>query len=207
VAYAIGKKVGMTHIYDKYGKSVAVTAVLLLPTTIIKRKTAETDGYEAIKVAVHSNKTRRQLTKPVLGQSKKYKIIPILMKEFRVGEKADLKEGDSLAATQFKPEELLRITGVTKGKGFAGVVKRYGFKGGPKSHGSHHHRTPGSIGAQQPQRVVKGKKMAGHMGAVTNTLPKVKIAAVWPDENIILLKGALPGPKGSILKISRVEKR
>jgi len=116
-------------------------------------------------------------------------------------DKANHSIGDSLTVEQFKPDDVVKVTGTTKGKGFAGVIKRHGFHRGPETHGSDHHRAPGSIGAQQPQRVVKGKKMPGHMGHVTSTMIKVKVVDVIKEDNIILLRGALPGPNKGWLTI------
>lgn len=188
----------MTRVYDKAHQAVPVTVVLAMPNKVVQVKNAQNDDYTAIQVG--ANDTNRHMSKPMTGHTKSSKISPKLLREYRV-DKANHSIGDSLTVEQFKPDDVVKVTGTTKGKGFAGVIKRHGFHRGPETHGSDHHRAPGSIGAQQPQRVVKGKKMPGHMGHVTSTMIKVKVVDVIKEDNIILLRGALPGPNKGWLTI------
>lgn len=197
MSFILGKKIGMTRVYNKVHEAVPVTVVLAVPNTVTQVKTTQSDGYNAFQVGAGDN--NRHLTKSVLGHTQKAGIKPDLIMEYRGG--TDAKVGDSLGVSQFKADDIVSVTGVSKGKGFAGVIKRHGFHRGPETHGSDHHRAPGSIGAQQPQRVVKGKKMPGHMGNVKVTLTKVKVIDVIAKENLMLLKGAIPGPNKSWLII------
>ena len=194
----------MSRRYDKSHKTVPVTVVLAIPNTITALKNTQKDGYCAIQIGAG---TKKHLTKPVLGQFKTNKVSPAIVREFRVLQSAKYQVGQSVAADQFKAGDIVRVTARSKGKGYAGVMKRHGFHGGPKSHGSDQHRAPGSIGAQQPQRVPVGKKMPGHMGATTVTMTKVKIFDVVPSDNAILLQGAIPGPKKGWVMISQNSNR
>jgi large subunit ribosomal protein L3 len=192
MSYIIGQKIGMTRQYGKSQQTVPVTVVLALPNCVTQVKTSHQDGYEAIQVG--AGQGRRHPNKPLTGHTKKCGALPKLIREHRVAS-SDHKVGDSLTVEQFATDDLVTVTAKSKGKGYAGVIKRHGFHGGPASHGSDHHRAPGSIGSQQPQRIPKGKKMAGHMGAKTVTDIKVKVIDVIKDENLILLNGSIPGPK------------
>ncbi|HLB32033.1 MAG TPA: 50S ribosomal protein L3 [Patescibacteria group bacterium] len=198
MSFILGQKIGMTRIYDKAHQAVPVTVVLALPNKVVQVKSVHSDGYTALQVGAHD--ANRHMTKPLTGHTKAAKMAPKLLREYRV-DKIDHSVGDSFTVEQFKADDVVKVTGTTKGKGFAGVIKRHGFHRGPETHGSDHHRAPGSIGAQQPQRVVKGKKMPGHMGHVISTMIKVKVVDVIKDDNLILLRGALPGPNKGWLTI------
>ncbi len=193
----MGKKIGMTRVYNKAHEAVPVTVVLAQPNIVTQVKTTQTDGYDAFQFGAGDN--NRHLSKSVLGHTKKADVKPKLIKEYRGN--VDAKVGARLDVSQFKADDLVSVTGVSKGKGFAGVIKRHGFHRGPETHGSDHHRAPGAIGSQQPQRVIKGKKMPGHMGNVKVTIIKVKVVDVIAKDNLILLKGAIPGPNKSWLVI------
>src|SRR3989344_37655 len=198
MSFILGQKIGMTRIYDKAHQAVPVTVVLALPNKVVQVKSVHSDGYTALQVGAHD--ANRHMTKPLTGHTKAAKMAPKLLREYRV-DKIDHSVGDSFTVEQCKADDVVKVTGTTKGKGFAGVIKRHGFHRGPETHGSDHHRAPGSIGAQQPQRVVKGKKMPGHMGHVISTMIKVKVVDVIKDDNLILLRGALPGPNKGWLTI------
>lgn len=184
--FILSQKLGMTRVFDQDGKMIPVTKVAVLPCEITQVKTAEKDGYSSVQVAA---------TK---GEGKKVK--NIMVAEFRLDEIDGYKKGSKVLASQFVAGDVIEVTGTSKGKGFAGVIKRHGFHRGPESHGGNNVREPGSIGAQQPQRVVLGRKMAGHMGNATVTVKNLKIVDV--DKDIILISGAIPGPNKGLLKIS-----
>jgi len=174
----------MARVFDAEGRQVAVSKALLLPAKISQIKTVEKDGYQAVQISAQK------------GEGKKIK--NIRTKEFNLAEIGNLKKDDKLAV-EFKAGDIVDIRGTSKGKGFAGTIKRHGFKRGPESHGGNNVREPGSIGAQQPQRVVLGRKMAGHMGVKVTTIRNLEVVAVMDD--IILISGAIPGPNKGIIEI------
>lgn len=180
----IGQKLGMTRIFDAEGKSVPVSLVKILPCTVSQVKTEKVDGYNAIAITA----------KNPLRDDKVLKIA-----EFKVENIEDYKKGQKILSDQFEAGDIVEVTGTSKGKGFAGTIKRHSFKRGPEGHGGNNVREPGSIGAQQPQRVVLGRKMAGHMGAVTVNVKNLKVVDV--DKDTIAISGAIPGPAKGILKI------
>lgn len=192
----LGTKVGMTQVW-KGDKVVPVTVVLAGPCQIVQRKTAATDGYNAIQVGFGEQKESR-LNKPALGHLKKAGASAVrYLREFR-----DFSfEGDVLKADVFAEGEIVDVTGTSKGRGTQGVMRRWGFKGGPASHGSKKwHRRPGSIGQRKtPGRVYKGKRMAGHWGVDRITVQNLEVIEVRPDENLILVKGGIPGPNGGLV--------
>jgi large subunit ribosomal protein L3 len=181
----IGQKAGMTRIYDENGRSFAVTIVKACSNIIDQIKTKEKDGYSAIKVKV--SKIQKDLEKTVKSC------------EFRVEDSKSYKKGKTLTLEQFQKGDKVSVTGVSKGKGFAGTIKRHNFRRGPAGHGSNNVREPGSIGAQQPQRVIPGKKMAGHMGAETVTIKNLTVFD--SDKDFLLVVGAIPGNNKSFIKI------
>jgi len=183
--FILAQKLGMTRIFDEEGKSVPVTKVAVLPCHISEIKSLDRDGYVAVQLSA---------TK---GEGDKVKNVKI--NEFRLSEIDGYKKGQKLGNDQFTAGDLVEISGTSKGKGFAGTIKRYNFKRGPETHGGNNVREPGSIGAQQPQRVVLGRRMAGHMGAKTATVKNLKVVDV--DKNILLVRGAVPGPDKGILKV------
>jgi large subunit ribosomal protein L3 len=200
----IGKKIGMTQVFAKDGILIPVTVVEAGPCSVVQKKTDEKDGYSALKLGYHSIKSEL-LNKPDLGQFKNLdgKSFSVL-KEFRVESSDEHNVGDQLSLDMFELGEKVIITGVSKGKGFAGVIKRWGFHRGPKTHGSKHHRAPGSTGmSAYPGKVHKGKKMPGHMGTDSVTLKNVEIIDKRPQENLLLIKGNIPGAKNGIIIISK----
>lgn len=204
----IGKKLGMTQIFDDEGRRVPVTVIEAGPCSVVQRKTVKTDGYEAIQIGFGVQKEQR-VSKPLLGHYKKAGIAPVRsLCEVRVSADDETKAGDTLTAAVFEETNFVDVVGTSKGKGFQGVVKRHGFSGGRASHGSHMHRRPGSIGmCETPARVFKGKKMAGQMGNVNVTTQNIKVVQVRPEENLILLKGAVPGANGSTLVLREALKK
>jgi len=198
----IGKKVGMTQIFDETGKVIPVTAIQAGPCVIAQIKTVETDGYNAIQLGFGDVKETK-LNKPKKGHFAKVKIAPKkYLREFRTDAVEELTVGTELKADVFEIGDRLDIQGTTKGKGFQGVIKRHGQSRGPMGHGSMYHRRPGSMGATStPGRVFKGKKLPGHMGRTTVTIQNLDVVKVDTDKNVILVKGSVPGAKGAILKI------
>ncbi len=197
----IGKKLGMTQVFREDGKVEAVTAIEAGPCVVTQIKTEDKEGYNAVQLGFEETK---RLNSPERGHLKGLGQFKHL-REFRTDEVPDLKEGTIVDASIFKAGELVDITGFSKGRGFAGVVKRHGFAGGPKTHGqSDRHRAPGSIGAStSPGRVIKGLRMAGHMGAQRVTVRNLEVVKVDPEKNLLLVKGAVPGAREGLLLIKK----
>jgi len=204
----IGKKLGMTQIFGEDGKMTPVTVIEAGPCTVMQRKTVEADGYEAIQIGYGSQKESR-VTKPLLGHFKKAEAAPArVLGEIRIAGDEEVKVGDTLNAADFSEIKYIDVIGRTKGRGFQGVVKRYGFAGGRASHGGGWTRRTGSIGqCEFPARVFKGKKMPGQMGTNRITTQNLKVVQVREDENLILVKGAVPGANGSVVMIREALKR
>ena len=198
----IGKKVGMTQIFDEEGKVIPVTAIEVGPCTVTQIKTVEQDGYSAVQLGFGEIKEKK-LTRPAKGHFTKSNITPKkYLREFKLDQASELKVGDELKADVFEIGDKVDIQGTSKGKGFQGVIKRHGQSRGPMGHGSMYHRRPGSMGpTSTPGRVFKGKKLPGHMGAETVTIQNLDVVRVDLDKNVILVKGSVPGAKGAILKI------
>ena len=198
----IGKKIGMTQIFNEEGKVIPVTVIEAGPCVVSQVKTEETDGYNSIQLGFGAIKESK-VNKPERGHFTKANIAPArYLREFRVDSIEDVKVGDELKADIFMAGDKIDIQGTSKGKGFQGVIKRHGQHRGPMGHGSMYHRRPGSMGSTStPGRVFKGKKLQGHMGAETVTIQNLEVIKVDLDKNIILVKGSVPGAKGSILKI------
>ncbi|MCI9245829.1 MAG: 50S ribosomal protein L3 [Clostridia bacterium] len=198
----IGKKVGMTQIFDEQGRVIPVTAIEAGPCTVVQVKTVETDGYNAIQLGFGDVKEYKVI-KPVKGHYTKVNLTPKKhLREFRVDSTAEVKVGDELKADTFVAGDKLDIQGTSKGKGFQGVIKRHGQSRGPMGHGSMYHRRPGSMGSTTtPGRVFKGKRLPGHMGHVTVTIQNLEVVRVDLDKNVVLVKGSVPGANGSILKL------
>ncbi len=195
----VGRKAGMTRIFTEDGVSTPVTVIEVEPNRVSQLKTVDVDGYNAVQVTVGTKKASR-VTKPQAGHfAKAESAAGSKVLEFTVDEAPELELGSELNVTIFEAGQQIDVSGVTKGKGFAGVVKRYGFRGGDATHGnSLSHRAPGSIGqCQTPGRVFKGKKMAGHMGDVKRTLQNLSVVRVDSERNLLLVKGSVPGAKGS----------
>ncbi len=198
----IGKKVGMTQIFDEQGKVIPVTVIEAGPCTVVQLKTVETDGYTAVQLGFGDVKEHKVI-KPVRGHYTKVNLKPKKhLREFRVNSVDDLKVGDELKVDTFEVGDKLDIQGTSKGKGFQGVIKRHGQSRGPMGHGSMYHRRPGSMGpTSTPGRVFKGKKLPGHMGHETVTIQNLEVVKIDLDKNVVLVKGSVPGAKGAILKL------
>ncbi len=199
----LGKKVGMTRVYSEEGDAIAVTAIETGPCIVLQKKSIAKDGYNAIQVGF-ANKKESRVSKPMAGHFKAAgKGAFYHIKEFRVDDLTPYELGQELlVADMFKAGDLVDVCGVTKGRGFQGVIKRHGFKGGRETHGSMFHRAPGSIGCSAyPSRVVKGKKMPGRMGNALITKKSVMVIDVRPESNVLLVKGCLPGAIASVLHI------
>ena len=198
----IGKKVGMTQIFDEKGYVIPVTVIEAGPCVVAQVKTSETDGYNAIQLGFGEVKTKH-VNKPKMGHFEKSKLTAKKhLREFRVDEVENYKVGDEVKADTFVAGDKIDVQGTSKGKGFQGVIKRHGQSRGPMGHGSMYHRRPGSMGSTStPGRVFKGKRLPGHMGVETVTIQNLEVIRIDLDKNIILVKGSVPGAKGSILKI------
>ena len=196
----LGRKVGMTSVFSKDGKLIPVTVVEILPNKVMQVKTVEKDGYNAIQLGV-IDKKEKNATKAEIGSAKKANTTPKrFLKEIRDYD-GSYNIGDEITADLFTVGEIVDVTGTTKGKGFAGVIKRHNQSRGPMGHGSHYHRRPGSLGTMLPKRVLKGKKLAGHMGVETVTIQNLEIIETNTNENYILISGNVPGAKNSIVLI------
>ena len=203
----IGKKLGMTQIFDEKGNVVPVTVIEAGPCVVAQVKTVETDGYNSIQLGYGEVKAKH-INKPEAGHFAKSKLENKKhLREFRLEDISNFKVGDEVKADVFAKGEKVDIQGTSKGKGFQGVIKRHGQHRGPMGHGSMYHRRPGSMGpCATPGRVFKGKKLPGHMGSVTVTIQNLDVVAVDMDKNVILVKGSVPGAKGAILKIKSAVK-
>ena len=199
----LGRKLGMTRVFDSEGLSVPVTAVEAGPCWVIQRKTVENDGYCAVQLGF--GEKRKGVNKPEAGHFKKHGVEPArFVKEMRVEPDTEMNAGDSLTVSLFKEGDKVDITGVSKGRGFQGVVKRYGFHGGRSSHGSMFHRAPGSIGASaDPSRVLKRTRLPGRMGGQRVTRRNLLVVKVDSENNILLVKGDVPGARGGRLIVRK----
>ena len=197
-----GKKVGMTQIFAEDDTVVPVTVIQAEPNTVVQVKTTDTDGYEAVQLGFGDIKAKK-VNKPYGGHFEKHGVKPTrYLREVRVENAADHKVGDTQTVEAFADTKKVDVTGTSKGKGFAGVMKRYGFGGGPGGHGSHFHRVPGSVGmCATPSRVLRGLRLPGHMGCDTVTVKNLDVVRVDADQNLILIKGAVPGGKNAIVRI------
>ena len=201
----IGRKLGMTQVFSENGALTAVTVIEAGPCPIVRVKTPKKDGYSSVLLGFGETSPKR-ITKPLLGVFKKSDLNPMnILKEFRIEDVKDVEVGQTVNVGLFKPGDLVCVTGRSKGRGFAGTVKRHGFHGGPKSHGqSDRVRAPGSIGqASDPARVYKGTKMAGHMGSVQVTVKGLSVLEVDQERNLLLVQGAVPGARKGYLFITK----
>ena len=202
----LGKKLGMTQIFTEEGIVVPVTVVEAGPNVVTQVKTVEKDGYNAIQVGFEDAK-EKSLNKPQKGHLAAANVLKKHLKEFRVDAVEEFTVGQEIKADLFAAGEKIDVTGTSKGKGFQGPINRHGQSRGPESHGSRYHRRPGSMGACSfPGRVFKNKKLAGHMGSVKVTVQNLEVVRVDADKNLILVKGAIPGPKGSMVTIKEAVK-
>jgi large subunit ribosomal protein L3 len=204
----IGKKLGMTQVFDDKGIHVPVTVLQAGPCVVVQRKTAKADGYDAVQLGFEDRKERRA-TKPVQGHFKKANVgIKRVLREIRLGDGEDAQVGDTVAVSIFDGVTHVDVIGLTKGRGFAGVVKRHGFKGGWAAHGSMMHRRSGSIGNRTwPARVFKNRRMGGHMGNVRETTQNLKVVQVRGEDSVLLVRGAVPGPTGAVVIIRKAIKK
>ncbi|WP_227767980.1 50S ribosomal protein L3 [Zhaonella formicivorans] len=201
----LAKKLGMTQIFQD-GKAVPVTVVEAGPCYVIQKKTVENDGYNAIQVGFVANEEKK-VNKPLKGHFAKAKVKPFqYIKEFRVENIDDYQVGQEIKADIFSEGEIVDVVGTSKGKGFAGGIKRHGFHRGPMQHGSKYHRRPGSLGAKGPARVFKGRKLPGRTGGERVTVQNLMIAKVDPERNLLLVKGAIPGPNKSLVMVKSAAK-
>ncbi len=200
----IGKKIGMTQLFSEQGEAVPVTVIEAGPCTITELRTLERDGYNAVQLGFGTNKEKR-FTKPLLGQFKKRNLPPSRhVKEFRVEGVDGFSVGQTLTVSLFEAGRHVDVQGVTKGRGFQGVIKRHGFRGGQASHGPTMGREPGSIGASAyPSRVIKGKRLPGHMGSENLTIKNLEVVAIDPEQNTLMVRGAVPGPANGIVFIKK----
>jgi large subunit ribosomal protein L3 len=203
----LGLKVGMTQIFDKAGKAVPVTVIAANPNIVVQKKTVENDGYSAIQVGF-DDKAEKRVTKPVKGHFAKAKVATKrYLREFRLEDAAAYEVGQEIKADVFKEGEKVDVSGVSKGKGYAGSIKRHNFHRGPMGHGSKYHRQSGSMGASSdPSRTIPGKKLPGHMGAENTTVQNLEVVMVDLDKNVILIKGGVPGIRGSLVMIKNTVK-
>ncbi len=201
----IGKKIGMTQSFDAEGNVIPVTVIKAGPCTVVQKKILEKDGYSVLQLGLVEEKAARKPTKPSVGHFKKSGLPPTkILREFRFADQAEIKEGDQVFVDIFEAGEKVHVIGTSKGKGFQGVVKRWGFRGGGASHGSMFHRAPGSIGASSyPSRVMKGKRMGGHMGQDRVTVRNLTVIQADKENNLLMVKGAIPGPRGGYVLVKK----
>ena len=205
----LGRKLGMTQIFTEEGQVVPVTVIETGNNVVIQNKTTESDGYNAVQLGFGEIK-EKHLTKPLKGRFDKAGVEPVkFIREMRLAAPSEYKVGDKIGVDIFEAGQLVDVTGISKGKGFAGTVKRHGFARGPMGHGSKSHREPGSTGAMisgHGGRVLKGKKLPGHMGNERVTVQRLTLVKVDTDRNLLLIKGAVPGPKKGLLMIKETVK-
>ncbi len=202
----IGRKLGMTQIYSEDGKALDVTVVEAGPCPIIQKKTKQHDGYDAIQLGFMLKKEKK-VSSPLKGHFlKTNKNCYSYLREIRLDDTGEYEVGQEITVEAFNVGNLVNVTGTSKGRGFAGVIKRWGFHGGPKTHGSRFHRAPGSIGASAyPAKTFKGTKLPGHMGVQRVTVKNIQIASVRLDKNLLLLNGAIPGKNGGLVVIRKIQ--
>ena len=205
----LGKKIGMSQIFRPDGQVVPVTLLKAGPCTVIQRKTPASDGYDAVQLGLLEFVKAKRINRPRTGHLKKANAEGAkFLREFRLESPgSDYKPGDQVLVSDFKPKDIVDVIGVSKGRGFAGVVKRHHFRGGEGSHGSMFHRAPGSIGASSyPSRVVPGMRMGGHMGDARVTVRNLEVIDVDTEDNVLTVKGAVPGANGSYVMVRRAKR-
>ena len=197
----LGRKVGMTQIFTETGLSVPVTVIEAGPCFVVQKKTPDRDGYGAIQIGL-GEKREKLFNKPIKGHFAKAAVRPLrFLREFRLEDFDSYEVGQEIKADLFASGEKVDVTGTSKGRGFSGGIKRHGFHRGPMAHGSKYHRRPGSLGAKGPARVFKGRRLPGHYGAARVTIQNLEVVKVNPENNLLAIKGAVPGPKGSLVMI------
>ena len=202
----VGKKIGMTQVFTDDGRLVPVTVVEAGPCKVVQKKTTESDGYEAVQVGFDTyaeNRAQKLVNKPMAGHFKKADVAPTrYLREFRLDNVAELEVGSELTVAQFEAGEKIDVSGITKGHGYTGAIQRWNQHTGPMAHGSKYHRGVGSMGANSdPSRVFKNKHMAGHYGVERVTIQNLEIVKVDAERNLLLIKGAVPGPNGALLEV------
>ncbi len=204
----LGKKIGMTNVFSPEGKLVPVTVVQVGPCVVTQVKTLERDGYNSLQLGFDETKVEK-LTKPMAGHLKKSTDKGFrVLREFRTDDVENLEAGATIGVDVFAVGDKVNISGISKGRGFQGTIKRHGFSRGPETHGSRNHRAPGSIGnSAWPGRVFKGKKLPGHMGTDRNTIKNLTIVDIKPDDNLLLVKGPVPGFKTGILEVRKTDSK
>jgi large subunit ribosomal protein L3 len=205
----LGKKIGMSQVFREDGQAVPVTLLKAGPCMVVQRKTPTADGYDAMQLGLVEFIKPQRINKPITGHLKKAGAEGArFMREFHLSPgDGDFKAGDQVLVDQFKPKDKVDVIGISKGRGFAGVVKRHHFRGGEGSHGSMFHRAPGSIGASSyPSRVVPGMRMGGHMGNDRVTVRNLEIIDVDTEDNVLVVKGAVPGPNGGYVVVRRAKR-
>lgn len=205
VAGILGEKVGMTRIFNKNGESIPVTVILAGPCRVMQQKNIKKDGYNAIQLGFKEI-NKKNVSKPLIGHFNQFKVEPLkYIREFKVDDSSKYSPGMEVKVDIFKEGDKVDIISISKGRGFAGAIKRHNFSGGPKTHGQkEYYRSVGSMNATAPQRVFKGKKLPGHMGVERVTMKKLKVAKVDLERNIILIKGSIPGAKGNMVIINKI---
>lgn len=203
----IGRKIGMTQVIDKDYNVIPVTVIQVEPCVVVQKKTIENDGYESVQVGAIALNPKK-VNKPIAGHFKKNQVAPLkYLKEFKADDHEKINVGDAIKADIFKAGDKVDVSGVSIGKGFEGAVKRHGFAGGKMTHGSRFHRLPGSMGAcAMPSRVFKGKRQPGHYGHINVTIQNLKVVDVKSDKNLLLVEGAVPGCKNSMVYVKRAVK-
>jgi len=201
----IGKKVGMTQVYGEDGRAYPVTVIEAGPCVVVQRKSKDKDGYAAVQLGLVEGRKVKRVTKPMKGHFDKAGLPPCrVLREFRVTDGAEVKVGDKVSVELFAPGDTITISGISRGKGFQGVIKRHNFRGGAATHGSMFHRAPGSIGASAfPSRVLPGMKAAGHMGSDRVTVRRIQVVRVDAGNNLLVVRGSVPGAGGSIVVIRK----
>lgn len=203
----LGRKLGMTQVFTAEGNVIPVTVIEAGPCVVLQKKDLENDGYEAVQIGFADKKVSRS-NKPEAGHATKANTVPKrYVREIRGVDLANVEVGQELKADLFAQGEFVDVTGISKGKGFAGVIKRWGQSRGPMSHGSRYHRRPGSMGSIQANRVPKGKRLPGHMGHDTVTIQRLEVIRVDAERNVILVKGSIPGAKNSYVKVRETVKK
>ncbi|WP_334075705.1 MULTISPECIES: 50S ribosomal protein L3 [Paenibacillus] len=203
----LGKKLGMTQVFTPEGNVIPVTVIEASGNVVLQKKDLENDGYEAIQIG-YSDKKESRSNKPEAGHAKKANTTPKrYVREVRGVDLAGYEVGQEVKVDIFAEGEFVDVTGISKGKGFQGVIKRWGQSRGPMAHGSRYHRRPGSMGSIQANRVPKGKRLPGHMGSETVTIQNLEVVRVDAERNVLLVKGSIPGPKNSFVKIKQTVKK
>ena len=203
----IGRKVGMTQVYAEDGAALPVTVIEAGPCIVVQRKTQAKDGYVAVQLGLVERRKVKRVSKPMKGHFEKVGLPPCrVLREFRVDEAAAIQVGDKVQVDVFAPGDVVHVTGVSKGKGFQGVIKRHHFSGGAATHGSMFHRAPGSIGASAyPSRVMKGMRGPGHMGAERVTTRNLRVVGVDVENGVLLVRGSVPGAGGGYVLIHKAQ--